>query len=247
MVVVMDLMMDELEELTHTIKTVHVTKLILKTTIKGFLVTILPGRSNIADRNLDSLLSEIVSAAIRHKLVALVGMKNRWFDASSQCLLDRREHELAVVVLADAVGHDLSSSKVFNRCQIPDRSLIDHTAHITAPHLMGLRDGVQFFQQVVIWMGRCRTGRVVLGSSPWRAQIEQRHHPLGTLVVDAQMQGYPAMSIGRMVTMDGFNLVFERQVFGRLPLLPIDVFPTNPQCSGAKRFLLRSPHYFDFF
>ncbi len=74
----------------------------------------------------------------------------------------------------------------------------------------------------------------MLGWSPWRTQIEQRHHPLGTLVVDAQMQGYPAMSIGGMVTMDGFNLVFERQVFGRLPLLTIDVFPTNAQRIGAE-------------
>lgn len=67
----------------------------------------------------------------------------------------------------------------------------------------------------------------MLGSSPWRTQVELRHHPLGTLVVDAQTQGYPAMSIGGMVTMDGFNLVFECQVFARLPGLPIDVFPTN--------------------
>ena len=96
-------------------------------------------------------------------------------------------------------------------------------------------------------MGRCRTGRVVLGWSPWRTQIEQRHHPLGTLVVDAQMQGYPAMSVGGMVTMDGFNLLFECPVFGRLPWLPIDVFPTNAQRIGAKRFLLRLPHHFDFF
>ncbi len=36
MVVVMDLMMDGLKELTHTIKAVHVAKFILKTTIKGF-------------------------------------------------------------------------------------------------------------------------------------------------------------------------------------------------------------------
>ena len=47
--------------------------------------------------------------------------------------------------------------------------------------------------------------------------------------------------------MDGFNLVFERQVFGRLPLLTIDVFPTNAQRIGAEAFMLRSPHYFDFF
>jgi hypothetical protein len=96
-------------------------------------------------------------------------------------------------------------------------------------------------------MGRCRTGRVVLGSSPWRTQIELRHHPLGTLVVDAQMQRYPAMSIGRMLTMDGFNLLFERLVFGRLPGLPIDVFPMDAQRIGAERFMLRSPDYFDFF
>jgi len=80
MVVVMDLMMDGLEECTQTVEAVHVTKLSLKTTIKRFLVTILPERSHIADRDLDRLLSKIVSAAIGHKLVTLVGMKNRWFD-----------------------------------------------------------------------------------------------------------------------------------------------------------------------
>lgn len=88
-VVVMDLMMDGLEELTRTIKAVHVTKLSLETTIKGFLVTILPRGSHIADRDLDSLLLEVVSAAICHELVALVGMKNRRFDTGSQRLLDR--------------------------------------------------------------------------------------------------------------------------------------------------------------
>lgn len=96
-------------------------------------------------------------------------------------------------------------------------------------------------------MGRCRTGRVVLGLSSWWSQIEQRHHALGTLVVDAQMQRYPALSISRMVTMDGFNLVFECQVFARLPLLTVDVFPTNAQRIGAKCFMLRSTHYFNFF
>lgn len=96
-------------------------------------------------------------------------------------------------------------------------------------------------------MGRCRTGRVVLGSSPWRTQIEQRHHPLSTLVVDAQMQRYPAMSIGRMLTMYGFNLLFESQVFARLPSLPINVFSIDAQRSGTERFTLRLPYYFDFF
>lgn len=55
------------------------------------------------------------------------------------------------------------------------------------------------------------------------------------------------MSIGGMVTMNGFDLAFKCPVFGRLPSLTIDVFPTNAQCIGAKRFLLRLPHYFDFF
>lgn len=87
-VVVMDLMMDRLEELTHTVEAVHITKFSLKTTLKGFLVTILPGRSHIADRDLDRLLLEIVSAAMCHKLVALVGMKYQRFDTGSQCLLE---------------------------------------------------------------------------------------------------------------------------------------------------------------
>jgi len=47
------------------------------------------------------------------------------------------------------------------------------------------------------------------------------------------MQSYQAMSIGGMVTMDGFNLVFERQVFARLPLLTINVFPSDAQRMGA--------------
>ncbi len=90
MVVVRDLMMDGLEELTHSIKTVHGTKLSFKTTIKEFLVTIFLGRSQIADQDLDSLLPEIVRAAIRHKFVALVGMKNRWFETGCQRLLNSR-------------------------------------------------------------------------------------------------------------------------------------------------------------
>jgi hypothetical protein len=60
MVVIMDLMMDRLEELPYTIKAVDVTKLSLKTTIKRFSVTILPRRGHIADRDLNSLLLEIV-------------------------------------------------------------------------------------------------------------------------------------------------------------------------------------------
>ena len=76
-------------------------------------------------------------------------------------------------------------------------------------------------------------------------------HKLGT---SAGFFGYShsfsrgtAMSIGGMVTMDGFDLAFKCPVFVRLPSLTIDVFPTNAQCIGAKRFLLRLPHYFDFF
>ena len=76
----------------------------------------------------------------------------------------------------------------------------------------------------------------MLGSSPWRTQIEQCHHALGTLVIDAQMQRYPAMSMGRIVTMDGFNLAFKCQVFGRLPSLTIDVFRLMPNALAQSVF-----------
>lgn len=55
-------------------------------------------------------------------------------------MLDSREYKLVVVMLADAVSHDLASSSICSGCQITDPALIDHTSHITAPHLMGLCD-----------------------------------------------------------------------------------------------------------
>lgn len=71
-VVVMDLMVDSLKEFANPIKTVHVTELLLETSIEGFLEAILPGRSNIADRDLNGTLLEIARTVIGHELIALV-------------------------------------------------------------------------------------------------------------------------------------------------------------------------------
>ena len=55
------------------------------------------------------------------------------------------------------------------------------------------------------------------------------------------------MSIGWMVMMDSFDLLFEHEVFDGLPQLTIDVFSINAQRLGADLLVLRAPHYFDFF
>ena len=152
-----------------------------------------------------------------------------------------------MVVFADAVGDDLASSNIFNAGQIPNGSLIDQAAHITAPDLMGLGDGMQCFHQVLIGVmggGTCAIARDA--SSGW-AQLEMRHHSLSTFMVDAQMQGDAAMSISRVVTMDGFDLVLEQQIFDWLTTLTIDVLSVDAQRFGADRFMWTAPNYFDFF
>lgn len=151
------------------------------------------------------------------------------------------------MVFADAVGDDLASSHIFNACQIPNRSLIDQAAHITAPDLVRLGDGMEVFEQIAIRMWMSRTGGVGLGSSPGRAQLEGCHHTLSAFVVDAQMPGYPTMSISRMLTVDGFDLTFECPIFGGLSPLSVDILPIYTQCLSTHRFVLRAPHYFDFF
>ena len=132
------------------------------------------------------------------------------------------------MVFADAVGDDLPSSHILNAGQIPDGSVIDQAAHITAPNLMRLGDRMDVFQQVVIGVMRARRPTVTLDGSPGWAQLEQCHDPLSAFVVDPQMQGYPSMPIGRMISMKRFDLLLECLVFGRLPPLAIDVLPINP-------------------
>jgi hypothetical protein len=66
-------------------------------------------------------------------------------------------------------------------------------------------------------------------------------------MVDAQMQGDAAMSISGVVTMDGFDLVLEQQIFDWLTTLTIDVLSVDAQRFGTDRFMWTAPHYFDFF
>lgn len=190
---------------------------------------------------------EVACAALGHKLVPLIRVKDRRFETGCQGLLEGGEYQLTVVVFADAVGDDLAGSNIFNAGQIPDCSLIDQTADITAPDLMRLGDGVEVFEQIAIGMGMSRTGAVGLGSSPRRTQLEGCHHALGAFVIDAQMPGYPTMSISRMLTVDSFDLTFECPIFGGLSPLSIDVLPLHPQRFSIDRFMLGTAYYFDFF
>ena len=87
MVVVMDLMVDSFQELANTRKAVGIPQLILEATVEGFLVTILPGRGHIADRNLYTMLFEIMGAGLRHEFSTLVGVKDARACTGAESLL----------------------------------------------------------------------------------------------------------------------------------------------------------------
>jgi len=78
-------------------------------------------------------------------------------------------------------------------------------------------------------------------------QVEVRHHPLGTLVVDAQVQRHPPMSIGRMLPVDGFDLLLEGLLFGGLLQRTVDVLAIKPQCCRTHGLDPGATDYFDFF
>jgi hypothetical protein len=73
------------------------------------------------------------------------------------------------------------------------------------------------------------------------------HHSLAAFVVNSQMPGNAAMSIGRMLLVYGFNLSFEGKVFGDLSVLTINTFAVDAQCLCPKLFVAGSADYFDFF
>ena len=66
-------------------------------------------------------------------------------------------------------------------------------------------------------------------------------------MIDAQMDGDATMTVGWMVTMHGFDLLFEGEVFCRLLRLPIDVLAIDSQSLSTDRLQSASPDYFDFF
>ena len=70
MIVVVNMMVDDFEQFA---------KLLFKTSQKGFAVTILPWRSDIANRDLYAVLFEVIGTALRHKFVALIGAKDSEF------------------------------------------------------------------------------------------------------------------------------------------------------------------------
>ena len=80
-----------------------------------------------------------------------------------------------------------------------------------------------------------------------RSQFEFGHDPLSTFMINRQVDGNSAMTIGWMLTMNHFDLLFESQVFCGLFELSIDVLATDAQCVGTDRLQLASADYLDFF
>lgn len=90
-------------------------------------------------------------------------------------------------------------------------------------------------------------GAVVQDAPSGWTQVELSHHPLGTLVVDAQMQRYPSMTIGRMLPVNRFDLLFQCLIFDRLLQAAVDVLALDPQRCRAYRFDPGTTDYLDFF
>ena len=99
-------------------------------------------------------------------------------------------------------SHDLPGGNILNRCQIPHGPAIDNPSEVTAPDVMSLGDGGKRRNMVGVGVMRGRACHVSPDPSPWWAQIELRHHPLGAFVINPEMQRNPTMSIRTMVAMD---------------------------------------------
>lgn len=153
---------------------------------------------------------------------------------------------MTIMTLGDAGGDHLSGSAILNGCQIPDGAAIDQTAQVTAPDLMGVGAGYLLEQIVIGMMGRGNGAVVRSAPSGW-TQIELRHHPLGTLVVDPQMQRYPPMPIGRMLAVHRFNLLFQCLIFGSLLEWAVDILAVDPQRCRTYRLDPGTTDYLDFF
>ncbi len=95
-------------------------------------------------------------------------------------------------------------------------------------------------------VGRANGAVVQDAPSGW-TQVELDHHPLGTLVVDAQMQRYPSMTIGRMLPVNRFDLLFQCLIFDRLLQAAVDVLALDPQRCRAYQVDPSATDYLDFF
>ncbi len=132
------------------------------------------------------------------------------------------------MVFANLTCDDLPGGDIFNRCQVPHRSVILNPTQITAPHLVRLCDGQVFCYVILIGMMRHGNRGIALCASPWWAQIVFRHDALRPFVIDTQLQRHTAMTIRRMLAMKRFDLLFEGLIFGRQPQVAIDVLAINP-------------------
>jgi hypothetical protein len=150
------------------------------------------------------------------------------------------------MVLAHPLRDDLACGKVFDGRQIPDCAPVIDAAQITAPYLVWVGNGL-VVQPVVVGVMGCGDGAVAFDVSPGRTQIEFRHHPLSTFVIDPQMDRNPTMTVRWMRSMDRLNLPLECPVFEGLLSLAIDVLAVNSQRLSTERFVLGSTNYFDFF
>ena len=111
------------------------------------------------------------------------------------------------MTFADFRGDNLPGGQILNRRQIPAGAPVHHPAQIAAPDLMRVCNR-QIVQQVVVgvmWRG---DGAVAFDPSPRWAQVELRHHPLGSFVIDAQVHRDPTMTVSRMLSMHRFNNPF---------------------------------------
>lgn len=61
------------------------------------------------------------------------------------------------------------------------------------------------------------------------------------------MERHPTMTVGWMLAMACFDLLFEGIVFGGQLELTIDILAINPQRYRTHRLEPGSTHYFDFF
>lgn len=111
---------------------------------------------------------------------------------------------------------------------------------------MGTGNAYALKQIVIGMVGRGNSAIVQDAPSGW-TQAELGHHPLGTLVVDAQMQRHPSMTIGGMLPVDRFDLLFQCLIFDRLLQAAVDVLALDPQRCRAYRFDPGATDYLDFF
>ena len=79
----------------------------------------------------------------------------------------------------------------------------------------------------------CGNSAVALDTASGRSQLEFGHNPLSAFMIDSQMNSDATMTIGRMLSMHRFDLLFEGEISGWLFELPIDVLAVDAQCVGT--------------